>query len=240
MDQITTDLSLSPELPDLLLSHSTGVLLEEFGAGRASPGSGSAAALMGLLSVKLLQTVCVISRVKHPDRATLYQFVEVQIGLAEPQLRSLFEEDAKEFDRVVAIRRARDAATVASEKVLLSRQANEKLELATDFALDISELCLQVLVMALQIFGEGWRPVRGDSGAAISAASAGAMSGIFIANLNLKSLGGRNYALSAKNRCDELFTRVQALQAQIFSCMTMINQEATAALKEDLQLSLNL
>jgi len=41
-----------------LLARPTTELLDEFGAGNASPGSGSAAALMGLLAAKLLITVC--------------------------------------------------------------------------------------------------------------------------------------------------------------------------------------
>ena len=41
-----------------LLERPAGQLLNDFGAGKASPGSGSAAALMGLLAVKLLVTVC--------------------------------------------------------------------------------------------------------------------------------------------------------------------------------------
>ncbi len=41
-----------------LLEKPTTELLDAFGAGNASPGSGSAAALMGLLAVKLLITVC--------------------------------------------------------------------------------------------------------------------------------------------------------------------------------------
>jgi methenyltetrahydrofolate cyclohydrolase len=41
-----------------ILSRPTSTLLNDFGAGRAAPGSGSASALMALLAIKLLVTVC--------------------------------------------------------------------------------------------------------------------------------------------------------------------------------------
>ncbi|KVN34055.1 hypothetical protein WJ63_04190 [Burkholderia pyrrocinia] len=41
-----------------LLTLPASQLLNDFGAGKASPGSGSAAALMGLLAAKLIRTVC--------------------------------------------------------------------------------------------------------------------------------------------------------------------------------------
>lgn len=40
-----------------LLTRPASQLLDDFGAGRASPGAGSATALMGLLAAKLLVTV---------------------------------------------------------------------------------------------------------------------------------------------------------------------------------------
>lgn len=44
-----------------LMERPTGVLLNDFGAGQASPGSGSAAALLALLAAKMVITVCEIS-----------------------------------------------------------------------------------------------------------------------------------------------------------------------------------
>lgn len=45
----------------ILLNKPTSELFNDFGAGKASPGSGSAAALLGVLSAKMLCTVCEIS-----------------------------------------------------------------------------------------------------------------------------------------------------------------------------------
>lgn len=216
-----------------LLERPTGQLLNDFGAGKASPGSGSAAALMGLLAVKLLITVCDKSATKKDgkgnERALAY--IREQVESIEPKLVELFEKDAKEFDEVVALRIARDRAETPSEKAKLSRQAQELLEVATENAFHIVDLCMKLIDHGVIVFESGWHAVRGDSGAALSAAIAGVMSGIFIANLNLKTLGQRKYAVDNVGRCDQIYQELQTKQAKAFSCITSLNSEAIASIQ---------
>jgi len=108
-----------------ILARPTNRLLDDFGAGKASPGSGSAAALMGLLAVKLIRTVCKKSLEKEACAAakpTLIYVLE-QVEALEPTLVSLFEKDAREFDEIVEIRKRRDRAQSADERAKLSRRA---------------------------------------------------------------------------------------------------------------------
>lgn len=217
----------------MLLDKPTNKLLDDFGAGKAAPGSGSAAALMALLSIKLISTVCKISKKHKPYRESVYVFIEEQALQMEPRLRELFEKDAKDFEEVVKLRKLRDKAEGTSEKNKLSRQANNILEKANRYTLEITKLSLDILPLAIQIFNEGWESVRGDSGAAISAASSGAMSGIFITNLNLKSLAERKSSNNTKYQCDRLFSKLMDKQKDIFECMRSINTEAADALDMD-------
>jgi formiminotetrahydrofolate cyclodeaminase len=214
-----------------LLERSTGQLLNDFGAGNASPGSGSAAALMGLLAAKLLVTVCDKSATKPEcegnEKVLLY--IKEQVQAIEPRLMELFEKDAKEFDEVVALRIARDNATSAQEKGKLSRQSQELLEIATDNAFQIIELCMKLIDHGVVVFESGWHAVRGDSGAGLSAAIAGVMSGIFIANLNIKTLKGRKYAAENLSRCDTLYKDLATKQAKAFLCVKSLNAEAIAS-----------
>jgi formiminotetrahydrofolate cyclodeaminase len=96
-----------------LLDLPAGTLLEKFGSGTHSPGSGSAAALMGLLSCRLLQTVATLSlskpayRKDHPKIELLASTIRDK---REPALRSLFQKDAEAFDQVFKARVARDEA----------------------------------------------------------------------------------------------------------------------------------
>lgn len=220
-----------------LLAKPTTELLSDFGSGNASPGSGSAAALMGLLSSKLLLTVCDISKRKpecKKNRKAL-DYVSSQVkSEIEPKLRILFERDAKDFDRVVELRRMRDNATDSKDKAALSREANELLEVATDHAIEITELCMRLVDHGVVIFENGWHAVRGDSGAAISSAVSGVMSGIFIISLNLKTLKDRKYSQSKLSQCSDLYSTLQSKQAAAFGCITSLNTEAIKAVQLEL------
>jgi methenyltetrahydrofolate cyclohydrolase len=227
------------EIPGLL-SKPTSLLLEEFGAGNASPGSGSASALMGLLAIKLLMTVCRKSLLKPKlqDKKPRFEFILEQLSIIEPRLQSLFQKDAEEFDEVVRLRLKRDSATTAAEKARLTNQANALLEVATENAFAITELSLQLIDLGIIAFREGWAHVRGDSGSAISVSVSGAMSGIFIVNLNLKTLSTRIYAREQMNRCNNFMESLRRKQSRVFTCVAEINAEATQAIQTDLQLTL--
>lgn len=219
-----------------LLERTTGQLLKDFGSGKASPGSGSAAALMGLLAVKLLVTVCDKS-VTKPECKTnekVLVYVKEQIEAVEPKLIELFEKDARDFDEVVRLRIARDSATSQQEKAKLSRESQDLLETATNNAFEVIELCMKLIDHGVVVFESGWQAVRGDSGAALSAAMAGVMSGIFIANLNIKTLGKRKYASENINRCDALYQELSTKQIKAFSCVTSLNAEAISAVQFEL------
>ena len=219
-----------------LLDRPADQLLNDFGAGKASPGSGSAAALMGLLSAKLLVTVCDKSATKpeQKNNENVLAYIKEQVQAIEPRLVELFEKDAREFDQVVSLRVLRDKALSPQEKSKLSRQSQELLETATDNAFHIIEQCMKLIDHGVVVFESGWHAVRGDSGAAISAAIAGVLSALFIANLNIKTLKGRKYAVDNLSRCDDLYKELATKQAKAVSCVTSLNAEAIASIQLEL------
>ncbi|MCA7892064.1 cyclodeaminase/cyclohydrolase family protein [Burkholderia cepacia] len=219
-----------------LLARPTTQLLEDFGAGNASPGSGSAAALMGLLACKLIVTVCRKSLEKPVCQKhwPAFEYIQDQIQTQfEPTLRTLFEKDAREFDQVVALRRARDQAETTHDKSTYSRESNALLEEATENAFKIADVCMRLIDHGITVFENGWPSVRGDSGAAISVAVSGVMSAIFIANLNIKSLKGRRYATTKIGRCAELHGELSKKQGRAFGCILKLNAEALTAVQLD-------
>lgn len=216
-----------------LLERPTGQLLNDFGAGNAAPGSGSAAALMGLLAAKLLITVCDKSVLKPECKKneSVLIYIKEQVQAAEPKLIEVFEKDAKEFDQVVALRISRDRASSPIERAKFSRQSQDLLEIATDNAFLIIEQCMKLIDHGVIVFESGWHAVRGDSGAALSSAIAGVMSAIFVANLNVKTLKGRKYAADNMNRCGDLYKELMVKQQKAFSCINSLNAEAIAAIQ---------
>jgi formiminotetrahydrofolate cyclodeaminase len=85
----------------------TAELLQEFGKGKCVPGSGSAAALQGLLSARLLQTVIKITLKKEEYAEWHSQFIEIQTKIENtslPDLERLLQDDSDHFDSVIKLK----------------------------------------------------------------------------------------------------------------------------------------
>lgn len=215
-----------------LLELPANTLLEKFGAGSHAPGSGSAAALMGILSSKLLVTVASLSlqKIQYRDHHAKIAYISDQITTKlEPRFRELFEEDAKVFDTVIKERKARDVATDETVKRRHRESALEHLRTATEIPIDICRQALTLIDHGTAMFDLGFKSARGDTGAAISAAVAAAMSGIFVANLNLKSFRGSDWAQATRQTCDELHRSLQTKQTSAFErVMTLRAEDVTS------------
>lgn len=221
-----------------LLNRPTNDLLNDFGAGRASPGSGSAAALLSLLSAKMINTVCEISSRKPECEAYKKEFEFITKAIKEeiePRLKELFELDAKDFDKVVSLRVNRDNAKTPAEKSKFTKESLDLLETATNYTFEVGEISIRLMGFGVLMFENGWHAVRGDSGVSLSAAMSGVMSAIFIANLNLKTLKKRKYAKENMERCQSLQDNLNKLQTQAFSCVTTISSESIKSIQLELE-----
>ncbi len=211
-----------------LIELPTDELLDKFGSGGHKPGSGSAAALMGLLSCKLILTVAQLTRnkPKYRDVHAVVDLIRSQIESdIEPRLKQLFEKDAQVFDEVISLRRQRDSATIEKEKRRLQEKHLDALRTATAIPAEISELCIKLIDHGVAMFDIGFESARGDTGAAISAAVAGAMSGIFVVNLNLRSFRGSEWAKERRNDCDRLHTLLENKQQAAFGRVVKLKEE---------------
>ncbi|TBV72537.1 cyclodeaminase/cyclohydrolase family protein [Pseudoxanthomonas winnipegensis] len=211
-----------------LIKLPTDQLLTKFGSGGHKPGSGSAAALLGLVSCKLLQTVISLSAGREK-----YQGVEPQLTLAnqdilediEPILLAAVQDDSEQFDRVIESRRIRDAEKELHKKRQLAEKALSELRMATEIPVRITEACLLLAEKALVVFDLGFKAARGDSGVAISSALAGASGAISIIYLNLTSFKGGEWAVQTRQRADDLSARLQKLQLQLADRIARLQKE---------------
>jgi len=215
-------------VPGGLMTIPAGKLLDKFGSGTHAPGSGSAAALMGILSAKLIITVGKLSLKKDEYRAdhSKIQYINDRIEEdIEPELKRLFDEDAHIFDEVIKLRVARDKATDKNEKKRLGEQANNKLRVATDIPIQICELSLRLIDHGTAMFDMGFKAARGDSGAAVSSAVAGAMAAIFVVSLNLRSFKQSEWAQSKRKRVAELEKELEKKQLDAFGRVSQLKEE---------------
>ena len=143
-----------------LIKLSTEQLLKKFGAGSHKPGSGSAAALQGMLSAKLVQTVIdlTIEKPKYDQYLSSLNDIREKIeNRTYPELSQLFQLDSEQFDRVITLRRERKNEKNPSKRMKVIQDLNEVLMLATETPINIAKLCVEVSEFALFLFDEGFQ-----------------------------------------------------------------------------------
>lgn len=180
-------------------------LLRLFGSGEPIPGSGAAAALQALLAAYLILTVIQISREKDSQRNNLHIFAQYSYqvsSLIVPRLRELFAKDIQVFSEIVPLRQRRDGAS-GSARSAITRRLNRQTAAATAIPDEVASLAEELFRMAEFLYERAYVAVRGDSGAAMSAALSAMLSCSFIMGVNARTLfrsGGESWVDRAAAR----------------------------------------
>jgi formiminotetrahydrofolate cyclodeaminase len=214
-------------------------LLEKFAAGKHKPGSGSAAALLGLISAALSRTVIALT-IDRPQYANVRdELQEISREIKDeiqPLLEDAFVQDSKMFDKVIESRKSRDVAVDHAEWWRRSHEALTKLDAASTIALDIARKSIRLTELAIVVFDEGFKSAQGDSEVAIEAALSGATGALAVIYLNLKDFQGEAHAKKTLNDAEELASSAKALQVQLSKRMERLR---VRAIKRNSELSLN-
>lgn len=211
-----------------LIKLPTNKLLNKFGSGGHTPGSGSAAALLGLVSCKLIQTVVTLS-----DGRDQYEDVKDQLTLAnqnvtsdiEPILMADMQEDAIQFNKVIIARKNRNNEADPKKRKQMAEKALLELRVATEIPIRIARSCLRLAEEGLVVFDLGFQSARGDSGVAISSALSGASGCISIIYLNLTSFRGSEWAVQTRHEADNLSKKTRDLQMALFKRIDRLQTE---------------
>jgi formiminotetrahydrofolate cyclodeaminase len=185
-------------------------LLEKFGVGSHIPGSGSAAALQGMLSAQLILTV--INLTSEEKRGNTYQSILPQLremasaikDRIYPILQTLFQQDSEQFHSAIQLRVARDNESGFMRGKELDRKAQDALKAATETLVGVAKLCIELGDSANFIFKYAFKSARGDSGVALHSAVAGIAGCLSIINLNRLSIDDENWIENIKLSSKEL------------------------------------
>lgn len=173
-----------------LIDLRTNKLLDKFGAGNHKPGSGSAAALQGMLSAQLMKTVINLTINKRKFKPFVSKLKEINEAVENriyPALEKCFQEDSELFDLAIETRRKRDQELNRRKKIDLTNEALEKLKPSTEMPIEIAKLCVELAEYGFYIFDHGFEAVRGDSGVSINSAHSAIGGCLNIIDLNLTS-----------------------------------------------------
>lgn len=202
-------------MSDDLLGLETRELLKKFGAGDHKPGSGSAAGLLGLIGVKLCQTVISLTRDRpqYAEGGNIITARESELSTIEESLERYVQEDSRLFDEVIRLRRMRDELPEGTERRRVRDQLARATWAATDLPLEMIDELILLGDIAIQVFQLGFQSARGDSAVAVRAAHAAANGSLSIVHLNLQSTREPARTRSALDRADEQQARLRVQEA---------------------------
>jgi formiminotetrahydrofolate cyclodeaminase len=182
-------------------------LLQKFGAGNHKPGSGSAAALNGMLAAEMIRTVIEITKVraayKHLAKDLEIILKEVESDIY-PELTKLIQEDSKQFGRTIEARTSRDTEEDIEQKSIFAKDALEELKVATEIPVAIAKYCIRLAEIGLYIFDRCFQSARGDSSVAINSALSAVSGCLAIINLNLLSFGNDEWTIKMRSEADDI------------------------------------
>jgi formiminotetrahydrofolate cyclodeaminase len=176
--------------------------LDQLASKQATPGGGSAAALMGAQAAALVSMVCHLT-IGKPKYAEVD--VEMRELLAEADaLRSLLlgmiQADVEVFSRLMASYAL--PKTTEPEKSYRSEQIQEVLKQATQVPLDCAKACARIIKLSRLAAEKGSLGVISDAGVAVMSGYAGLKSAALNVDINLSSLKDRLFAESKLRELD--------------------------------------
>ncbi len=219
-----------------LLNLKTYKLLDDFGAGSHKPGSGSAAALQGMIAAKLLVTVIELTNgddYKLRYSKVLPRLLDMQAVINSriyPRLAELFQLDSVQFGKTIKERERRNAETDLISHNLLARSALAELKVSIRLPLEIASLCVEIAEFAEYVFDNAFQSARGDSQVALSSAVAAIAGCLSIVHLNLLPFGSDSYNWieKVKYKCETLQNHYDKLNAVAGEKMNVLVKKVEA------------
>jgi methenyltetrahydrofolate cyclohydrolase len=168
--------------------------LDALASKSATPGGGSAAALMGAQGAALVSMVCnlTIGKPKFAEIEVELQAVLVQAEALRSQLTELIQADIDVFNRLMskyALPKETD-----DEKAIRGAAIQDVLKEATEVPLQCAHACAEVVRLSKVAADLGNSNVVSDAGAALMAAYAGLKISALNVIINANSLKDREFA----------------------------------------------
>jgi formiminotetrahydrofolate cyclodeaminase len=170
------------------------VYLDDLASASATPGGGSAAALMGAQSAALISMVCnlTIGKPKYLEVESEMQALLLKSEALRKSLMDMIKADVDVFNRLMAaygLAKENDA-----DKVIRSQAIQEVLKEATEVPLDCARACAEAIELSRCAANKGNFAVISDAGAATMSAYGGLKSAALNVYINTGSLKDRAFA----------------------------------------------
>lgn len=196
--------------------------LNDLASKSATPGGGSAAAIMGAQGAALIGMVCnlTIGKAKFADVEAEMQTLLQQAEELRQQLTDFIQADVDVFNRVMAAYGL--PKDTDEDKTARSAAIQTVLKEATVVPLDCAKACAKIITLS-QIAAEKGNPnVISDAGAATMAAYGGLKTAALNVYINAGSLKDRTFA---EHQLAELESMMQTAETQVTTLYSAIKDK---------------
>ncbi len=182
--------------------YSIETYLEQLAAKQATPGGGSAAALMGAQAAALVSMVChlTIGKPKYAEVDAEMRGLLAEAEALRRLLIDMIQADVEVFNRLMACYAL--PKTTEQEKADRSEQIQAVLKDATQVPLDCAKACAETIRLSRVAAEKGSLGVISDAGVAVMSGYAGLKSAALNVDINVSSLKDRLFAESKLRELD--------------------------------------
>lgn len=193
--------------------------LDELASKSATPGGGSAAAVMGAMGAALVGMVCNLTVGKKNYEAVDAEMADVlaRADALRAQSMDMIRADVEAFDRVMAAYAL--PRETEDDKAARSAAIQEALKAATEVPLACARLCVDIIDLSQIAAEKGNRNVVSDAGVAVMAAHAALKSAALNVYVNAKGLKDEAFAQNRVNRLEALLKEGDAKVDAIFAAV---------------------
>jgi methenyltetrahydrofolate cyclohydrolase len=181
--------------------------LDELASRNATPGGGSAAAMMAAMGAALLSMVChlTIGKPKYRDVEAELSTILGRTEQLRRQLTEMIEEDVESFGAVM--RAYAMPRQTPEESVLRSQAVQNALKEATQVPLRCCRICREIIELSAVVAQKGNSHVVSDAGVAVLVAHAALRSGALNVMINVKAMTDPQFVANQLTELDELLSR---------------------------------
>lgn len=192
------------------------LFLEELASKSATPGGGSAAALMGAQGAALISMVCrlTIGKPKFAEVEAEMQNVLAKSEALRLKLTSFVQEDINIFNKLMGAYGLPKESD--EEKAIRSQAIQDILKVATDVPLKCAFACAEVIELAKIAAEKGSPSVVSDAGAGVMAAYGGVKSSALNVYINAGSLKDRGFAEAKLAELEQAASNIETIVAAIY------------------------
>ena len=180
------------------------LFLQELASKQATPGGGSAAAIMGAQSAALVSMVCnlTLGKSKYASVEDDMKSLLHQSENLRDQLTAMIKADVDVFDKLMSAYGL--PKETDQDKQERSKQIQRILRAATDVPLECAKACKQVIGLSRIAAEKGSLAVISDAGVAVMAAYSGLKSAALNVYINTGSIKDRTFANAKLIELDDI------------------------------------